>query len=114
MGRKNTIDGQMNLWDMLAAMEEPSEEKNKESVQESRSGKKRKESFKAGGFPECTSCWCFTCEHSTVGGSIPRPFGDNSRPCPSCELCVSQGSADICVIGSAEEGCSYRAEKEGL
>ncbi len=70
--------------------------------------------YTPGTFPECSSCWCATCEHSTVGGSIPRPFAGMERPCPSCELCISQGAADICVIGSADEGCRYRAEKEGL
>jgi len=49
-----------------------------------------------------------------VGGGVPRPFEDAMRACPSCELCVSDGRADVCVIGSAEEGCRYRAEKEGL
>lgn len=87
MGRKNEIEGQLNLWDMLTS---------------------------AGSFPECKLCWCATCEHSTVGGSVPRPFGEVLRPCPSCELCINDGKADICIIGSAEEGCSYRAEKEKL
>lgn len=91
MSRKNQIEGQLNFWDMLDG-----------------------ETFQPGGFSECAICWCATCEHSSVGGSVPRPFGENSRPCPSCELCVSEGKADICVIGSADEGCRYRAEKEGL
>lgn len=107
MGRKNNIEGQLSLFDIAFAEEESVEEiqGNVQPVSVS---------CKAGGFQECSSCWCATCEHSTVGGSVPRPFGDSTCPCPSCELCVSEGKADICVIGSAEEGCKYRAEKEGL
>lgn len=86
MSRKNQIEGQLNFLDMLVL----------------------------GTFAECTSCWCSTCEHSTMGGGVPRPFGDSMRPCPSCELCANEGKADVCIIGSAEEGCRYRAEKEGL
>lgn len=67
-----------------------------------------------GGFAACQDCWCYTCEHSTVGGSKPRPFAEGERPCPACELCVKAGKADICVIGSAREGCSFRAKKEGI
>jgi len=88
MGRKNEIEGQLNLMDLLMV--------------------------EHGNFPECASCWCSTCEHSCAGGSVPRPFGESMSPCPSCELCVKEGKADVCVIGSAEEGCRYRAEKEGL
>lgn len=111
MGRKNNIEGQLSLFDITFAEEESVEE-----AQEIVQGSVQAASVtcKAGGFPECVSCWCATCEHSTVGGSVPRPFGDSTRPCPSCELCVSEGKADICVMGSAEEGCKYRAEKEGL
>ena len=106
MGRKNEIEGQLNFLDMLTV--EPTEN----DVQEA--GLEQQETFHPGEFAECSSCWCATCEHSTVGGGVPRPFGESTRPCPSCELCVSEGKADVCVIGSADEGCRYRAEKDGL
>lgn len=133
MGRKKEIEGQLNFLDMLMAgtvteeveqttteavdvEQQKADEQNQESnqVEKKVTTKKAATSFKAGGFKECTSCWCATCEHSTVGGSMPRPLGENMRPCPACELCVSAGKADICVIGSADEGCRHRAEKEGL
>lgn len=145
MGRKNEIEGQINLFDMMVFPKEALEEDNKKlekeaeqrmqevsqksiqksekNIEELKTINKKSENeeageqgkkFTPGAFPECTSCWCSTCEHSTVGGSIPRPFAGSRRPCPSCELCVSEGAADICVIGSADEGCRYRAEKEGL
>lgn len=126
MGRKNNIEGQLSLFDIAFAEEESVEEVRgivqgnvQEEMQDAKMDVVSKAqapsvTYKVGSFSECSSCWCATCEHSTVGGSVPRPFGDSTRPCPSCELCVSEGKADICVIGSAEEGCKYRAEKEGL
>lgn len=105
MGRKNNIEGQLSLFDMTF-------KENKRQISNQVEEKVR--GTAAGSFPECASCWCATCEHSTVGGSVPRSFGDATGPCPSCELCVSEGKADVCVIGSAEEGCRYRAQKEGL
>lgn len=130
MGRKNQIEGQLNFLEMLLAEREPVLQNEQESalVQEAseelatekkqepivHSKKEKQKKVAPGAFKECSDCWCATCEHSTVGGGVPRPFGDAMRACPSCELCVSEGKADVCVIGSAEEGCRYRAEKEGL
>lgn len=117
MGRKKDIEGQLNFLDMLMAEAEnvPDESGEAEPVKpEKEATQMQKTSHKAGGFKECSNCWCATCEHSTVGGSVPRPLGDSMRPCPACELCVQAGKADICIIGSADEGCRHRAEKEGL
>ena len=99
MGRKNMIEGQMNLFEYMEAQ-----------VTQVREAPEAK----PGGFAECADCWCATCEHSTVGGGKPRAFADRECVCPSCEMCVSEGKADVCVIGSADEGCRFRAEKEGL
>ncbi len=104
MGRKKDIEGQLNFLDMLMAGAGDAEEEQVTSSV----------NYKAGGFKECASCWCATCEHSTLGGSVPRPLGDGMQPCPACELCIRAGKAEICVIGSADEGCRHRAEKEGL
>lgn len=116
MGRKNQIEGQINFFDMLVSQEISSEQK--ENAAEEGLGEvvvsKEQIHYAPGCFPECSSCWCATCEHSTVGGSIPRLLGERELPCPSCELCVKDGAADVCVIGSAEEGCRFRAEKEGI
>ena len=133
MGRKKDIEGQLNFLDMLMAgvgdaeaqetlkvedleLQNETLEQNQESVQVEKKAttKKAVTSHKAGGFKECKSCWCATCEHSTLGGSVPRPLGDGMSPCPACELCIRAGKAEICVIGSADEGCRHRAEKEGL
>lgn len=134
MGRKKEIEGQLNFLDMLMAgggdaeeekvtseagdmgQQQAADEQNQGSTQVERkvTTKKSTTNYKAGGFKECAACWCATCEHSTIGGSVPRPLGEDMRPCPACELCISAGRADICVIGSADEGCRHRAEKEGL
>lgn len=112
MSRKNQIEGQLNFLDMLTAEAELPIEQNEATMSKPKIKKQKK--IAPGAFKECSSCWCATCEHSTVGGSVPRPFGEAMRACPSCELCVSEGKADVCVIGAAEEGCRYRAEKEGV
>jgi len=127
MGRKNQIEGQLNFLELLmtgteevktdaveergAAVEANTSVDKVSAVQGKGSGQPR---VLPGKFKECISCWCATCEHSTVGGGVPRPFGEVMRACPSCELCIKEGKADVCVIGSAEEGCRYRAEKEGF
>lgn len=116
MGRKNFIEGQMSLFDLPVIEPEVLKEKTEEIVQEKPVKKKavKEKSVKAGKFPECANCWCYTCEHSSVGGSVPRTFVNGEHPCPSCEFCVTDGKADMCVIGSAKDGCAYRAKKEGL
>lgn len=98
MSRRHDIEGQMSLFDLPVGNLQVKEETPME----------------AGKFPECADCWCYTCEHSTVGGGVPRAFVDGEHPCPSCEFCISDGKADVCIIGSAKEGCGFRAAKEGI
>lgn len=131
---KVAADSEKSRLEQAAVDNEKAKQENMAAIDEPASGKKATEKliaenkatrektarrepagkYVAGKFKECASCWCATCEHSTVGGSVPRPFGESVRPCPSCELCVSEGKADVCMIGSSDEGCRYRAEKEGL
>lgn len=108
MSRRKDLEGQMSLFDIGLSAEESAVKKN--------TPERNAEvcAYAAGSFPECKDCWCYTCEHSTVGGSHPRPFAGGEKPCSSCEFCVGEGHADICVIGSAKEGCSFRAEKESI
>lgn len=111
MGRRHDIEGQLSLFDLPIANTEAQEEAPVADKKKKLADTKKAE---AGKFPECAHCWCYTCEHSTVGGGVPRAFVDGERPCPSCEFCVKDGSPDVCVIGSAKEGCSFRAAKEGM
>lgn len=85
---KKQIDGQINLFDYIS-----------ETI-----------SF----FQECTLCWCSTCRHNEKGHAIPRDFAGNQKPCPSCDFCMKQKKAEICEIGSYENGCKLRAEEEGI
>ena len=112
MSRKRDIEGQLSLFDceeykvIKEKLENPSESPD--------DNLSRTQSLNPGQFAECNECWCYTCEHSTVGGSVVREFVDGEHACPSCEFCVTEGQADICVIGSSKEGCGFRAKKEGL
>lgn len=65
-------------------------------------------------FPECSVCWCSTCKHNAESRAVPRDFAGEKKPCPSCEFCINQKKAEICEVGSYENGCKLRAEEEGL
>ena len=65
-------------------------------------------------FKECMNCWCSTCRHNTKGKAVPRDFAGEKKPCPSCDFCINQNKAEICEIGSYENGCKLRAEEEGI
>ncbi len=85
---KKQIEGQISLFDFIS-----------ESV-----------SF----YEECANCWCSTCRHNAKKDAIPRDFAGEKKPCPSCDFCMSQGKAEICEIGSYDNGCKLRAEEEGI
>lgn len=65
-------------------------------------------------FSECSGCWCSTCSHNEKGRAVPRDFAGAKKPCPACDFCISQKKAEICEIGSYENGCKLRAEEEGI
>ncbi len=113
MGRRHDIEGQMSLFDLpVGNLQVKAETLMKKTSKEKTT--MAEPPMEAGKFPECADCWCYTCEHSTVGGGVPRAFVDGEHPCPSCEFCISDGKADVCIIGSAKEGCGFRAAKEGI
>ena len=69
------------------------------------------------GFPqfvECSKCWCYDCIHNENNEALPRDFAGIKKPCPSCNLCIEKGRADICEIGFYKNGCKLRAEEEGM
>lgn len=105
MGKdRRVIEGQMNLFEFSTAANEPDKVREQAAVCLA----------EAGGFPGCADCWCRDCKHNEANDGVPREFGGQSLPCPACRLCVEQGEADICMIGSAEEGCSVRAHEDGV
>lgn len=65
-------------------------------------------------YEECMNCWCSTCRHNTRGKAVPRDFAGEKKPCPSCDFCIDQEKAEICEIGSYDNGCKLRAEEEGI
>lgn len=65
-------------------------------------------------FSQCKKCWCYDCKHNRYNEGVPRDLCGNKIPCPACDECVKQGFADVCEINSAKNGCSLRAEEEGI
>ncbi|MGN0431792.1 MAG: hypothetical protein ACI4EQ_05490 [Lachnospiraceae bacterium] len=90
---KRIIEGQLNLFDFF-----------KEETEGT--------TAKAGKFAECKDCWCRDCRHNAINEGIERDICGVMQACPACDMCVNAGVAEICVIGSAKEGCSVRAFEE--
>ena len=57
---------------------------------------------------------CRDCKHNAVNEGVLRDICGNMQACPACEMCLRLGVAEICIIGSAKEGCSVRAAEEGI
>ncbi len=107
---KKIIEGQMNLFDLFGSMQETDkEEQNLTEVE-----KKKTTHSQPGKFTECKQCWCRDCKHNSANEGVPRDICGNMQACPACEMCLRTGVAEICVIGSAKEGCSVRAAEEGI
>lgn len=110
---KKQIEGQLNLFDYI------SEEEKINSVYDKQNDSKEKQKTTENNnlisfFRECNLCWCSTCRHNEKGQAVPRDFAGNKKPCPSCDFCIKQKKAEICEIGSYENGCKLRAEEEGI
>lgn len=65
-------------------------------------------------FLDCIRCWCADCKHNARKEAVPRSMLGVLKPCPACELCLKNNGAEPCMIGSYENGCSLRAEEEGI
>ena len=85
---KRMIEGQLNLFDLFSG--EPK------------------------GFLECRDCWCMDCKHNAANEALPRDICGTMRACPACDFCVQEGSPEVCIIGSAKEGCGVRAAEEDI
>lgn len=124
---KKQIDGQLNLFDYISEEERNTynDTDNTKSKKEDKTnkiikdyGKSKEISFDNESlillYKECNDCWCSTCRHNGKGKAIPRDFAGEKKPCPSCDFCIKQKKAEICEIGSYENGCKLRAEEEGI
>lgn len=69
---------------------------------------------KSAAFKECAKCWCMDCCHNERNEAIPRNFAGEAKPCPACKFCIEKGKADICEIGSYDNGCKLRASEDGI
>lgn len=98
---KKDIEGQLNIFELF-----------QEPLQDNLQVKTKKENDCS--FPECKKCWCNDCKHNSRGEKVPRKFGTEMLPCPACEPCINNHKAEICIIGSAKEGCRTRALEEGI
>lgn len=106
---KKQLDGQLNLFDYISQEEKSVSVKNEHTESENQSKENQITLYK-----ECAICWCSTCRHNEKGQALPRDFAGEKKPCPSCDFCIRQKKAEICEIGSYENGCKLRAEEEGI
>jgi hypothetical protein len=65
-------------------------------------------------FKDCLRCWCHDCKHNLYNEAVPRELAGRMIPCPACKTCEEDGSASLCEIGNAKEGCKLRALEEGI
>jgi hypothetical protein len=65
-------------------------------------------------FKDCSRCWCHDCKHNLYNEAVPRELAGRIIPCPACKTCEEEGSASLCEIGNAKEGCRLRALEEGI
>lgn len=137
---KKDIEGQLNLFEMLDFSENSSDHNSNKSSNHSQSSSdndlekgqydleqqwQSSDSFnkepdisfvlvEGKTFVKCKECWCFDCKHNALNEAVPRTICEMEMPCPACNACMKAGEAQICTIGSADEGCSLRAAEEGI
>ena len=124
---KKQIDGQISLFDYMADEECEAKStrkkcKNQKAEQQKKDitqNKKQKEGQKSAlsfvsFFKQCSNCWCSDCKHNKKLNAVPRDFAGMKRACPSCDFCLQDKKAEICEIGSYDNGCKLRALEEGI
>ena len=114
---RKQIDGQISLFDYIAEEEhKPTEEQKAEKKKmtlEKKKGQKTALSS-VSFFEQCHNCWCSDCKHNEKLDAVPRDFSGEKRACPSCDFCLQDRKAEICEIGSYDNGCKLRASEEGI
>lgn len=115
---KKQIDGQLNLFDYISEEEKVVSSDSHNKSEKNKSNIKKINTKNSDNiislYEKCSVCWCSTCRHNEKGQAIPRDFAGDKKPCPSCNFCIKQKKAEVCEIGSYENGCKLRAEEEGL
>ena len=99
---KKQIEGQISLFDYITEEEKKLKKEQKIALSSV--------SF----FKQCKKCWCSNCRHNEKLSAVPRDFAGVKKACPSCAFCLQDKKAEICEIGSYENGCKLRASEEGI
>lgn len=112
---RKQIDGQINLFDYID--EEEQKVPEKQAVQAQKKTLKEEKKDKPSSveyFQQCKNCWCSNCKHNENLDAVPRDFSGVKKACPSCDFCLQDKKAEICEIGSYDNGCKLRASEEGI
>ena len=117
---RKQIEGQISLFDYMAEEEKTQQaavDQNKQKI--SRQKKEQKKGQKTvlssvSYFKQCKNCWCSDCKHNEKLDAVPRDFSGIKKACPSCDFCLQSKKAEICEVGSYDNGCKLRASEEGI
>ena len=124
---RKQIDGQISLFDYIAEEEYKIQstnkihknhktERHKKDITQNKEQKKGQKSAlsSVSFFKQCQNCWCSDCKHNKKLDGVPRDFSGVKKACPSCDFCLQEKKAEICEIGSHDNGCKLRASEEGI
>ena len=123
---RKQIDGQISLFDYMAEEEyktqstkrihknQKKEQKKKDLTQNKEQKKGQRSALSSVSFfKQCQKCWCSDCKHNEKLDAVPRDFSGVKKACPSCTFCLQDKKAEVCEIGSYDNGCKLRASEEG-
>lgn len=114
---KKQIEGQISLFDYMAEEEKvhKAEDEPKITSQHIKKKKGQKTALSSVSlYKQCQNCWCSDCKHNEKLDAVPRDFSGIKKACPSCDFCLQSKKAEICEIGSYDNGCKLRASEEGI
>ena len=112
---RKQIDGQISLFDYIAEEEQKESKKQRVSKQKKEQGEELEGIlYPVTFFKQCKNCWCSDCKHNEKLDAVPRNFLGEKKACPSCSFCLHDKKAEICEIGSYDNGCKLRASEEGI
>ena len=114
---KKQIEGQISLFDYMAEEEKVHKAEDKPEIASQNTKKKKGQKTALSSvsfFDQCQNCWCSDCQHNEKLDAVPRDFSGTKKACPSCNFCLQDKKAEICEIGSYDNGCKLRASEEGI
>ena len=114
---KKQIEGQISLFDYMAEEEKVHKAQDKPEIASQNTKKKKGQKTALSSvsfFDQCQNCWCSDCKHNEKLDAVPRDFSGIKKACPSCNFCLKDKKAEICEIGSYDNGCKLRASEEGI